>query len=134
MKRKSLSALVVAATVALSGAALAQSGDPVAVLASQAGNVSVSSNGSTFAGAATGQGLLANDRLMLVEGSSATLRFDDGCTVSFDKPGVYTVPSDCKAGVVGTDWKGAGIIATGVAVVAGVLASADNVPPPPESR
>lgn len=135
MKRKSFSALALAATVAFCGTAFAQgSNAPVAVVASQVGNVSVSSNGSTFAGAATGQSLQANDRLMLVEGSAATLRFENGCTISFTKPGVYTVPSNCQAGATGVDWQGAAIVAGGVAVVAAVLASMDEVPPPPESR
>ena len=132
--KKPLSTLLFAAAVAFAGAAFAQGNDPVAILATQTGEVSVSSDGGTFTAAATGQGLQARDRLMLVEGSTATLRFDNNCTVRFDKPGVYNVPTSCKVGAVAVDWQGAAIIAGGVGVVAAALASMDTVPAPPESR
>ncbi|UWX04057.1 hypothetical protein H1235_00665 [Pseudoxanthomonas sp. NC8] len=93
------------------------------------------SSGGEFAGTATGQALNAGERLMLTEGSSAVVRYGNGCSLSFTKPGVYTVPATCAVPSNSTDWASAGLIAGGVAVVAaGLNSMADDGESPPESR
>ena len=125
-------ALSLLALVALAFAApVLANDDAVATLAAQTGQVSASSGGD-FATAAQRQRLQAGDRLMLVEGASAKVRFDNGCTLEFKRAGVYTIPRDCAAGIV--DWRGAATIAAGVGVAAALLDSMDNIPPPPVSR
>lgn len=131
---KSLTALVFASALVFAGQAFAQ--EQIAAVGSQTGQVTVSSGGGDFRSAATGQGVRAGDRVMLVEGSAVSLNFPNGCSLNLNKPGVYTVPAVCHAGVAvqGVDWTGAAIIAGGVAVIAGGLSQMDEVPGPPESR
>ena len=129
---KALSLLALAA-LAFAAPVLAND-DAVATLAAQTGQVSASSGGD-FATAVQGQRLQAGDRLMLVEGASAKVRFDNGCTLEFDQPGVYTLPRECVAALAtGTDWAGAAKIAAGVAVGAALLDSMDQGTHPPVSR
>lgn len=131
---KPLTALIVASALAFSSQAFAQ--EQVAAVGAPVGQVTVSSGGGDFASAAPGQPVRAGDRVMLVEGSAVTLNFPNGCSLNLSKPGVYTVPAVCHAGVTvqGVDWTGAAIIAGGVAIIAGGLSQMDEVPGPPESR
>jgi hypothetical protein len=124
--KKSLTALVFASTLAFGGLALAQ--EPTAAIGNQVGQVTVSTGGGDFRSAASGQALKPGDRVMLVDGSAVTLNFPNGCSMNFNKPGVYTVPAVCTAGVAatGVDWTGAAIIAGTAAVVAAGLNSMDE--------
>jgi len=116
----------------------------IATLQAQTGNVTVSAGGQ-FSGVETGQRLQAGNRLMLTEGSSASLLYDNKCTLNFNQPGVFTVPADCKPkGAAGGDNNNAAVIggvAAGVAVIAlaaggGGDDGSDTPPtaPPPVSR
>ncbi len=127
---KALSLLALA-TLAFAAPALAKD-DTVATLATQTGQISASREGGEFIATAQGQRLQTDDRLMLVEGATATVRFDNGCELEFKRAGVYSIPRDCAAGIV--DWRGAATIAAGVGVAAALLDSMDNIPPPPVSR
>ncbi|KAF1695293.1 hypothetical protein [Pseudoxanthomonas koreensis] len=123
--KKFVSVFALVAAIGFGAPALAQEGG-IATLAAQAGKVSVSSNGE-FAGVPTGQVLRRGDRLMLLEDASATLRLGSGCSVNFDKPGVYEIPEKCgRPLAAGTDWAGAAKVAGGVAVVAAILAAQDD--------
>ena len=130
---KALSLLALAA-LAFAAPVLAND-DAVATLAAQTGQVSASREGGEFVATAQGQRLQTDDRLMLVDGATATVRFDNGCTLEFDQPGVYTLPRECVAALAtGTDWAGAAKIAAGVAVGAALLDSMDQGTHPPVSR
>lgn len=106
------------------------------------GNVMVSS-GDEFATAPTGTQVEAGNRLMLAEGASARVIYDNGCDVTYDEAGVYTIRSNCTPVAVantGTDWGAAGIIAGTAVVGAALLSNMDetesspDVPAPPVSR
>lgn len=134
---KSLTALALASLLA-AGPAFAAEDRDVATVVEQEGSVTASTGGD-FSGIAKGGQLHQGDRLMVVDGSAATLRFDNDCRIRFDQPGVFVVPDrdGClallqQAGAV--DWAGAAKIATGVAIGALLLDSMDKIPPPPASR
>lgn len=135
MIKKPLVSLVVAAAIACTPAFAADRDE--ATVVARDGMVTASSGGS-FAEVAKGQALGEGDRLMLVDGASATLRFDNGCRVHYDTPGVFVVPDrdGCAALLAqgGVDWAGAAKITAGVVVAAALLDSMDKVPPPPVSR
>ena len=109
-----------------------------ATLVAHSGAVTASTGG-VFGEAGKGHVLSEGDRLMLVDKATATLRYDNGCRIHYDQPGVYVVPDreGCAAllpRTTGVDWAGAAKIATGVAVTAALLHSMDEIPPPPVSR
>ena len=105
------------------------------------------STGGEFTTVSSGAQVPSGARVMLAEGSSATLVYPNGCTQPMSSAGVYGVPATCVAAgsaggnaaatTAGVDAGGAAIIA-GVAVVAAAgLASMDEVEavqPPPVSR
>jgi hypothetical protein len=51
--------------------------------------------------AAKDQRLVRGDRLVVLEGGAITVRYDDGCEETLDKPSIYTVSSTC--GVAAAD-------------------------------
>lgn len=90
-------ATTIAATL-LATSALAS--EPVATLSAQEGTVLVN-QGEEFATAAEGQALQAGDRVMLMEGASATLTFTDGCALPLEAGSLVEVPavSTCAGAV-----------------------------------
>ncbi|ODS63001.1 MAG: hypothetical protein ABS41_07460 [Arenimonas sp. SCN 70-307] len=90
-------ATAIAATL-LASSALAS--EPVATLSAQEGTVLVN-QGEEFATAAEGQALQAGDRVMLMEGASATLTFADGCALPLEAGSLLEVPavSTCAGAV-----------------------------------
>lgn len=90
-------AAAIAATL-LATSALAS--EPVATLSAQEGTVLVN-QGEEFATAAEGQALQAGDRVMLMEGASATLTFTDGCALPLEAGSLVEVPavSTCAGAV-----------------------------------
>lgn len=90
-------ATAIAATL-LATSALAS--EPVATLTTQEGTVLVN-QGEEFATAAEGQALQAGDRVMLMEGASATLTFTDGCALPLEAGSLLEVPamSTCAGAV-----------------------------------
>ena len=87
-----------AAAVLLAGSAVAA--DSVATLTAQEGTVLVN-QGEEFITAAEGQALQAGDRVMLMEGASATLTFADGCALPLAAGSLLEVPaqSTCAGAV-----------------------------------
>ncbi len=107
------------------------------------------SQGGEFAPVASGALVPAGTRVMLVEGSSATLMYPNGCAQSLNSAGVYSVPASCIAAANGSggaggrrdvDWGAVAIIGGGVAAIAGIAEATMNdspkrpPPPPPISR
>lgn len=136
--------LTVALATAFSAPALAQGAG--ATLRIDSGSAMVSTGGE-FTTVSSGARVPSGARVMLAEGSSATLVYPNGCSQPMRSAGVYGVPATCvaaggaggssTAGTAGVDLGGAAII-TGVAVVgAAALANmedVDYVAPPPVSR
>ena len=87
----------IAATLLASSAFAAE---PVATLTAQEGTVLVN-QGEEFATAAEGQALQAGDRVMLMEGASATVTFADGCALPLAAGSLLEVPavSTCAGAV-----------------------------------
>lgn len=82
-------------TTAIAAALLASSAfaaEPVATLTAQEGTVLVN-QGEVFATANEGQTLEAGDRVMLMEGASATLTFADGCALPLAAGSLIEVPA-----------------------------------------
>ncbi|RPD84079.1 hypothetical protein EGK76_13365 [Luteimonas sp. 100069] len=114
------------------------------------------SQGGEFTPAASGTQVPAGSRVMLAEGSRATLVYPNGCSQPLSSAGVYSVPSTCVAassrsnvygpvGASGVEWGAVGIIggsvAAIVAIAEGTLDDSDppqeplrGAPPPPVSR
>lgn len=86
------------AAALLAGSAFAA--EPVATLSAQEGTVLVN-QGEEFITAAEGQALQAGDRVMLMEGASATLTFTDGCALPLAAGSLLEVPatSTCAGAV-----------------------------------
>jgi hypothetical protein len=104
---------------------------PVATLQVDKGVVMTSTGGEYLTGA-SGQQLIADERVMVTQGSSATIVYSEHCKRTFDTPGVYTVDPDCKKAVA---WFNGTTAAIGAAVVAGVIiANRGHHKPPPISR
>ncbi|MBW8312203.1 MAG: hypothetical protein K0M64_09235 [Rhizobium sp.] len=92
-----LSTLVAASLLA--GSAFAA--DSVATLSAQEGTVLVN-QGEEFTTAAEAQALRAGDRVMLMEGASATITFADGCALPLVAGSLVEMPaqSPCAGAVV----------------------------------
>lgn len=114
-------AVLFAASVAFAAPAFAQ--DQNATLQIDSGSVMVSTGGD-YASASNGQALASGQKVMVNEGSSATLVYGNGCKMELTQPGVYTVPDQCNAvatnGNGGSNGTNAAII-VGAAAVAGAL-------------
>ncbi|MBJ6984228.1 hypothetical protein [Luteimonas sp. MC1750] len=105
------------------------------------------SNGGEFVSAPSGTQVPAGSRVMLAEGSQATLVYPNGCTQPLSAAGVYGVPATCVAaagssaagatGATGVDVGGlatvAGIAAAGAAALA-TMDDVEYVEPEPVSR
>ncbi|MGY1457319.1 MULTISPECIES: hypothetical protein [unclassified Luteimonas] len=130
------------ATVLFAAPAFAQQGG--ATLRVDIGSAMVS-NGGEFVTATSGSQLAPGSRVMLTEGSQATLVYPNGCTQPLTAAGVHGVPATCVAAAsasaggtaTGVDMGGAAII-SGIAVAgAAALNAMDETPyvePPPVSR
>ncbi|HEY4530697.1 MAG TPA: hypothetical protein VIG97_10305 [Luteimonas sp.] len=145
--------LLLGMAVALFAApAFAQQEAATATLRVDAGSVMVS-NGGEFVTATSGTQVPAGARVMLAEGSRATLVYPGGCSQPLSSAGVFGVPATCVAAAgssgattatgntaataAGVDVAGLGIVAGVAAVGAAGLASMDEVEyeePPPVSR
>lgn len=105
------------------------------------GNVMVSTDGD-FVTAPTGTNLEAGNRVMLADGASARVVYDNGCDVAFEEAGVYTIDANCTPAAyansnTGTDWRSAGLITAGAVVGAALLDNMDETSEgsaPPASR
>ena len=62
------------------------------------GSVSTSTGGD-FVRASSGEAIQAGERIMVGEGSSASITFTNGAVVNYTAPGVYTVHLPAAAGV-----------------------------------
>lgn len=129
-----LAAALLAASVAFAAPAFAQ--DQNVTLQIDSGSV-MASNGGDYASASNGQALASGQKIMVNEGSSATLVYGNGCKMALSQPGVYTVPSQCNAVASNTSGGASGTnaaIIVGVAAVAGALiGNEENHAPGPVS-
>lgn len=134
--------LIAAALLSLAAVAPAHAADePAPTLRVDSGSV-MTSTGGEFVTAASGTTVTPGTRVMLAEGSSASLVYANGCTASIAAAGVHAVPAMCQAtgsqaavgttAAAGVDWASAGWLFLGTAVVAGGLASMDTESAPPE--
>lgn len=109
------------------------------------------SQGGEFTPAASGSQVPSGSRVMLAEGSRATLVYPNGCSQALSTAGVFSVPATCVAAAgtnggatagggtaAGVDLAAVGIIGGSVAAIAGIAeATMDDQPappPPPISR
>ncbi|MGY1529593.1 hypothetical protein [Luteimonas sp. A649] len=97
--------------------------DPGIALGIDSGSVLVSTGGE-FTQAAPGQVLAAGDRVLVSEGSSATLSYSGGCQKALATAGVYTVEADCSLPGTRSGGPSAGVIAGVVGGVAVIAAAA----------
>src|SRR5690606_16394966 len=133
--------LIAAALLSLAAAAPAQAEQAAPTLRVDSRSV-MTSTGGEFVTAASGTTVTPGTRVMLAEGSSASLVYANGCTASIAAAGVHAVPAMCQAtgsrtavgttAAAGVDWASAGWLFLGTAVVAGGLASMDTESAPPE--
>lgn len=139
-----ISIAVLAASLAfVSAGAAAQ--EPVAaeqiVLRVEQGQV-MTSQGGEFVPAETGTVLQPGDRIMVTEGSGASVFYDDACVGDYSQPGVHTIARRCDAPVASSasgisPAATVGLVAVGVAVAAAAIGGgggSDNDPSPPVSR
>ncbi len=132
----------VALAAGVAAPAFAQDQAPTATLRVDQGSV-MTSDGGEFASASTGSVLNVGERLMVTEGSVATVVYDNDCDRTYKTPGVYVVEDGSKcvpAAVAGEGVKDS-TVATVVAVsmvLAPLLTDTDRnksaSPPPPVSR
>lgn len=87
--------LAFALTIALAASA-GVAAQPAATLASAKGSVLVN-QGKQFVSAQAGQLLTAGDRVMIMQGGSATLRFADGCVKNLDSGSMLLVQNTCAS-------------------------------------
>ena len=130
------------ASLALTASATALAADGDATLLVDRGSI-MTSQGGEFATAQSGQVLASGERLMVTEGSAATVIYANDCRRQFSTPGVYVIKEDCQLVAAGTrngangtatagvDWPAVGMVAAGVAVGAGALSQMDEVDAPP---
>ena len=132
-----LAAFALAATTVQAQDSSASSAAPDIVLGIEEGTVLVSS-GDEFTQAASGQAVEPGQRVLISEGASATLTYDNGCLKLLSTPGVYTVNADCETAGAVAGRSSVGVIAGVVGGVAVIAAAAGggggSDPPPPVSR
>jgi hypothetical protein len=114
-----------------------------ATLRIESGSAMVSTGGE-FTTASSGAQLPSGARVMLAEGSRATLVYPNGCSQPMRAAGVYGVPATCVAAgsgasaaaatTAGVDVAAAGIIAGAAVLGATGLSTMEDVPAPPVSR
>ena len=137
--RRLLPALLLACAFPALAQDSAASDQTVAILQIKSGQAALSTGGE-FAPVASGQRVEPGYRVMLMEGDSVRLVYDNDCDVTYNQPGVYTVEHDCTpvaamargntgviAGVV------AGAVLIGAAAGGGGGSSTPPPPPPPTS-
>lgn len=112
-------AAIAASAALLSAPVFAQ--DSAATLRVDIGSAMVS-NGGEFVSAPSGTQVPAGSRVMLAEGSQATLVYPNGCTQALAAAGVYDVPATCVA-VAGGSAAATGVDVGGLATVAGIAAA-----------
>ena len=134
------SLLAAASAIAFAAMAPAHAQDAPPTIRVDSGTV-MTSDGGEFVSAASGSQVTPGSRVMLAEGSTASLVYANGCTASISAAGVHAVPAVCQATgqaaigagtAAGVDWASAGWLFLGTAVVAGGLASMDTESAPPE--
>lgn len=93
----------------MSAPAFAEAPAPVAALSAQQGTVLVNT-GDAFITAGQNQALKVGDRVMVMEGSSATVIFNDGCELSLAAGSIVEVPaiSTCAGGIANVQQIGPG--------------------------
>jgi len=136
------------AVAALAFAAPAFAQDAPVDLQVESGTV-MTSTGGEFETAATGENVVAGERVMVGENSSVLVRFANNCVIRFTQPGVHLVPQGCVPGVGGAMNAGAaasaatvgsvvasnaGIIAVSAVIAASGVASSVASDPPPVSH
>lgn len=127
-------AALFAASMAFAAPAFAQDAGS-ATLHVERGSI-MTSTGGDYVTASSGQALSAGQKVMVSEDSVGILTYSNGCKIKLDAPGVYAVPSDCKALAAkagGSSGMNAGIVALSALVAAGLINSADNEPVGPLS-
>jgi hypothetical protein len=129
-----IAAVLLATSLAFTAPAFAQ--DQNVTLQIDSGSV-MASTGGDYASATNGQALASGQKIMVNEGSSATLVYGNGCKMELSQPGVYTVPGQCNAvastGNGGSTGTNAAIIAGTAAVVGALIDNEDNHQPGPVS-
>lgn len=132
MKVPARLALAVAAITTIAAPAFAQ--DVIGTLTVNQGTV-MTSTGGEFASASSGEAIQAGERVMVGEGGSASVTFNNGAVVDYTAPGVYTVQMPvagvpvASAGGASTTATAAIIAGTAVLGAAAVEANGDNVEP-----
>ena len=121
--------LIIAVSFALAASATASAADGDVTLRVDRGSV-MTSQGGEFVSAQTGKVFVEGERLMVNEGSAATVLYDNDCRREYNTPGIYVIGGNCTAAAVtGTDWPSAAKIAGGVAIGAAILANMDETSP-----
>lgn len=93
--------LRIATAAALLGAAsLAPAFAQETIGTMQVNGTVMTSDGGEFVGASSGEAIQAGERIMVGEGSSASISFVNGAVVNYTAPGVYTIQMPAAAGVV----------------------------------
>jgi len=93
---KKVSSIAVAALMMVSGVALAAD----ATLGNIEGSVLVNA-GQDYQAATSGMGLEDGNRVMVMENSTAVVRYENGCEQTIEGSVIYTVDGEaCKTGVV----------------------------------
>jgi len=114
---------------AVAGPVFAQ--DRVVTLEVDQGTV-MASNGGEFVGARNGKTLIPGERIMITDGSSATVAYTDAdgtdrCVTRYSTPGVYVVEPTCRRAIAartsGIDGRTLGIILGAGAIAIAILAS-----------
>lgn len=150
MQRKASRALALSLAAALALPAVTQAAgappaarsaepQPVATLQVSGGTIMLSRDGGPFTSGTSSDPLFSGERLMVAEQSAATVTYHDGCSQTYDKPGVYAIAADCKLAAVTTTGGGmtsgqaialmAGALVTGGLVGGSVSKEREQVPP-----
>lgn len=115
-------AALLAVSAVFAAPAIAQDQSNNITLQVDSGSI-MTSTGGDYASANNGQALVVGEKVMVNAGSSAVALFSNGCKVEFRQPGVYTVPSECRAAAWTNSGHASGMNA-GIIIGAGVLAGA----------
>lgn len=118
--------LRIATAAALLGAAsLAPAFAQETIGTMQVNGTVMTSDGGEFVGASSGEAIQAGERIMVGEGSSASISFVNGAVVNYTAPGVYTIQLPTVAtGATATTLGQAIADNAGFVAFAGVIAAA----------